>query len=68
MRARQDEALRAREELIDNMELLAQETGRQTERTARQRDERRREIDHQVFIILRFINYGSLIRFNVAWV
>ena len=68
MRARQDEALRAREELIDNMELLAQETGRQTERTARQRGERRREIDHQVFIILRFINYGSLIRFNVAWV
>ena len=54
MRVRQEEALRAREELIENMEHLAQETSRQTERTARQKDERRREIDLQVnfFVVL----------------
>lgn len=40
--------MREREELIENMELLAQETSRQTERADRQIVERRREIDNQV--------------------
>jgi len=33
---------------MEDMELLAQETGRQTERSARDKEHRRREIDGQV--------------------
>jgi len=47
IRQDQEETLRAREVLLRDMEVIAQETARETARTDREKDERRKEIDRQ---------------------
>lgn len=47
IRQDQEESIRAREVLLRDMEVLAQETARETARTEREKEERRKEIDRQ---------------------